>query len=254
MSDNQSILYILWYTRRCYQTIVAYFWRFYKLTCVILPFFNPFFLESTLFDWKNTFWKKTSTLEFPKDSKCTSRKIFQQSKHIVLYFLTKFVQETKQYKSWNNLWINSGKNGKKLVKSQCSSPTKCSTLRLASLPFSTDRSQPRSQNHQVPQGKNSIKETKNRTFLGGIPIGTVFQPFRQQATKFSVPFRNTSMAVLVEKAPSEVKPYMKLMRIDKPIGSWLLFWPCGWSLGLAAPPGVPFPDPALLGLFATGQG
>lgn len=60
------------------------------------------------------------------------------------------------------------------------------------------------------------------------------------------------MAVLVEKAPSEVKPYMKLMRIDKPIGSWLLFWPCGWSLGLAAPPGVPFPDPALLGLFATG--
>ena len=103
---------------------------------------------------------------------------------------------------------------------QLSSPTKCSTLRLASLPFSTDRSQPRSQNHQVPQGKNSIKETKNRTFLGGIPIGTVFQPFRQQATKFSVPFRNTSMAVLVEKAPSEVKPYMKLMRIDKPIGNW----------------------------------
>lgn len=88
--------------------------------------------------------------------------------------------------------------------------------------------------------------------MGGIPIGTVFQPFRQQATRFTVPFRNTSMAVLVEKAPSEVKPYMKLMRIDKPIGSWLLFWPCGWSLGLAAPPGVPFPDPALLGLFATG--
>jgi len=140
----------------------------------------------------------------------------------------------------------------KILQTNCSSPTKCSTLRLASLPFSTDRSQCRSQNHQVPQGKNSMKETKNRTFLGGIPIGTVFQPFRQQATKFSVPFRNTSMAVLVEKAPSEVKPYMKLMRMDKPIGSWLLFWPCGWSLGLAAPPGVPFPDPALLGLFATG--
>ena len=48
-------------------------------------------------------------------------------------------------------------------------------------------------------------------------IGTVFQPLRQPIT-FSVPFRNTSMAVLVEKAPSEVKPYMKLMRIDKPIG------------------------------------
>ena len=42
------------------------------------------------------------------------------------------------------------------------------------------------------------------------------------------------------------------MRIDKPIGSWLLFWPCGWSLGLAASPGAPIPDPTLLGLFATG--
>jgi len=138
----------------------------------------------------------------------------------------------------------------KISRTKCPPVTKWFTLRLASLPFSTDRTQSRSQNHGH-HIKNSVKESKYRTFLGGIPIGTVFQPFRQPIT-FSVPFRNTSMAVLVEKAPSEVKPYMKLMRIDKPIGSWLLFWPCGWSLGLAAPPGAPIPDPALLGLFATG--
>ena len=59
----------------------------------------------------------------------------------------------------------------------------------------------------------------------------------------------SNFAVMVEKG---LQPYMKLMRIDKPIGSWLLFWPCGWSLGLAASPGAPIPDPTLLGLFATG--
>ena len=27
------------------------------------------------------------------------------------------------------------------------------------------------------------------------------------------------------------------MRWDRPIGSWLLFWPCGWSIGMAATAG-----------------
>jgi len=60
------------------------------------------------------------------------------------------------------------------------------------------------------------------------------------------------MPTVVGQFPIGVQPYMKLMRIDKPIGSWLLFWPCGWSLGLAAPPGVIYPDPTLLGIFAAG--
>ena len=34
-------------------------------------------------------------------------------------------------------------------------------------------------------------------------------------------------------------------------GAWLLFWPCGWGLGMAAAPGT-FPDPFLLATFATG--
>ncbi|XP_008216589.1 4-hydroxybenzoate polyprenyltransferase, mitochondrial [Nasonia vitripennis] len=64
--------------------------------------------------------------------------------------------------------------------------------------------------------------------------------------------RNASIAAkLVEKAPSKIQPYMKLMRIDKPIGSWLLFWPCGWSIAMAAPAGA-FPDPGMLALFGIG--
>ena len=46
-------------------------------------------------------------------------------------------------------------------------------------------------------------------------------------------------------------PYARLMRIDRPIGSWLLFWPCGWSIALSAPAGC-WPDPLMLALFGTG--
>ncbi|XP_039313160.1 4-hydroxybenzoate polyprenyltransferase, mitochondrial isoform X2 [Solenopsis invicta] len=58
-------------------------------------------------------------------------------------------------------------------------------------------------------------------------------------------------AKLVNNASPNVQPYMKLMRIDKPIGSWLLFWPCGWSIALAAPAGA-LPDLHMLALFGMG--
>lgn len=35
------------------------------------------------------------------------------------------------------------------------------------------------------------------------------------------------------------------------IGSWLLFWPCGWSIAMAAAPGA-LPDFQLLSLFGIG--
>ena len=35
-------------------------------------------------------------------------------------------------------------------------------------------------------------------------------------------------------APDWLKPYARLARWDRPIGFWLLFWPCGFALGLAA--------------------
>ncbi|EPQ02168.1 4-hydroxybenzoate polyprenyltransferase, mitochondrial [Myotis brandtii] len=41
------------------------------------------------------------------------------------------------------------------------------------------------------------------------------------------------------------------MRLDKPIGTWLLYLPCTWSIGLAAEPGS-FPDWYMLSLFGTG--
>jgi 4-hydroxybenzoate polyprenyltransferase len=35
-------------------------------------------------------------------------------------------------------------------------------------------------------------------------------------------------------APEWMRPYLRLARLDRPIGSWLLLLPCWWSVGLAA--------------------
>src|SRR5689334_6819132 len=43
---------------------------------------------------------------------------------------------------------------------------------------------------------------------------------------------------LERHAPAAVLPYAQLMRLDKPIGTWLLLWPGLWSIALAAPPGT----------------
>lgn len=51
--------------------------------------------------------------------------------------------------------------------------------------------------------------------------------------------------------PEGARPYAKLARLDKPIGTWLLAWPCMWSITLAAPPGN-LPDFKMLVLFGCG--
>ncbi|WP_443023755.1 4-hydroxybenzoate octaprenyltransferase [Sneathiella sp.] len=52
-------------------------------------------------------------------------------------------------------------------------------------------------------------------------------------------------------APEGVQPYMKLSRLDRPIGTWLLLLPCLWSIALAAP-ARELPDLWLFILFAIG--
>ncbi|MGC2856998.1 4-hydroxybenzoate octaprenyltransferase [Novispirillum sp. DQ9] len=52
-------------------------------------------------------------------------------------------------------------------------------------------------------------------------------------------------------APAAARPYLKLMRLDRPIGSWLLLFPCWWSIALAAEPNT-WPDLWLMALFGIG--
>ncbi|MCH9012981.1 MAG: 4-hydroxybenzoate octaprenyltransferase [Proteobacteria bacterium] len=53
-------------------------------------------------------------------------------------------------------------------------------------------------------------------------------------------------------APAEARPYLRLVRIDRPIGTWLLLFPCWWSLALAAAAAGEVPDLRLGALFAIG--
>lgn len=46
------------------------------------------------------------------------------------------------------------------------------------------------------------------------------------------------------KKTFRIQPYLALSRIDKPIGTWLLYWPCAWSIVLASHTlGLPFATP-----------
>ncbi|HEX8415222.1 MAG TPA: 4-hydroxybenzoate octaprenyltransferase [Sphingomicrobium sp.] len=41
---------------------------------------------------------------------------------------------------------------------------------------------------------------------------------------------------LIGVLPPQLRPFASLMRLDRPIGSWLLFWPCAWGLALSGTP------------------
>ncbi|AMJ58938.1 4-hydroxybenzoate octaprenyltransferase [Bosea sp. PAMC 26642] len=54
-------------------------------------------------------------------------------------------------------------------------------------------------------------------------------------------------------APLRWRPFLKLARMERPIGWWLLLLPCWWAAGLAAiAAGRPFPDPWHCLLFLIG--
>jgi len=65
----------------------------------------------------------------------------------------------------------------------------------------------------------------------------------------------------VDRSPARLRPYLRLSRLDRPIGTWLLVWPGWWAIALAcaltagAPDTRPWfglPDLFLLALFGIG--
>jgi 4-hydroxybenzoate polyprenyltransferase len=58
----------------------------------------------------------------------------------------------------------------------------------------------------------------------------------------------------VDRAPRRARPFLRLMRMDRPIGSWLLFWPCVFGIILGAvSDGRMFPDPVHILLMGIGS-
>ena len=53
---------------------------------------------------------------------------------------------------------------------------------------------------------------------------------------------------LIGALPAALRPYASLIRVDRPIGTWLLYWPCAWSVALAGVHG----EWALFGWFLLG--
>ena len=54
------------------------------------------------------------------------------------------------------------------------------------------------------------------------------------------------------QAPNAWRPYLKLARMDRPVGTWLLLWPCWWSVLLASNEGFGVHTLWLMVLFAVG--
>ncbi|MFL6862111.1 MAG: 4-hydroxybenzoate octaprenyltransferase [Allosphingosinicella sp.] len=54
---------------------------------------------------------------------------------------------------------------------------------------------------------------------------------------------------LIGALPAPLRPYASLMRLDRPIGAWLLFWPGAWAVALA---GLGPHGPALILWLALG--
>jgi len=70
----------------------------------------------------------------------------------------------------------------------------------------------------------------------------------------SSPVADAPPGNLVDRfAPGWLRPFARLARWDRPIGSWLLLWPCWWSATLAAiAADSPLPNLKHLALFAVG--
>ncbi len=61
---------------------------------------------------------------------------------------------------------------------------------------------------------------------------------------------DTEQTGLLLRLPRRARPFALLARLDRPIGWWLLYWPCAWGLLLA---GGLFSDAALLLWFLLGS-
>ncbi|TKR68011.1 hypothetical protein L596_024064 [Steinernema carpocapsae] len=98
--------------------------------------------------------------------------------------------------------------------------------------------------------RNAILSQKTRILCSSTPSSSSGIPECRPAV-FTAGIVIPSAAEVVTSSPTPLQPYLRLMRVDKPIGTWLLYWPCTWSIALAAPAGA-FPSLYMLSLFGAG--
>lgn len=116
-----------------------------------------------------------------------------------------------------------------------------SLLFLPQCHFSTSSDKQKNQNQETIS-QHSVSQTNSTKNTTKIKIKASDKELLSNSTQS---FMDTYL-------PSSFHPYARLARMDKPIGTALLLWPCFWSTAIAAPPGM-YPDPMLLGLFTIGR-
>lgn len=112
---------------------------------------------------------------------------------------------------------------------------------------------------------NTLKEYENQRFFKHIRVHSTSSDSHRQ----KVIIETTTPKIVINKVlpdkeiidkkvdfRSIIDPYVKLARWDRPIGVYLLFWPCSWSIALASIPGnVPLQTTLqTAGLFLLGAG
>ncbi|KAL2481385.1 4-hydroxybenzoate polyprenyltransferase [Abeliophyllum distichum] len=75
-----------------------------------------------------------------------------------------------------------------------------------------------------------------QTLFGNSHISTLASKENEQEPKNNGN-RKIDQSWIDEYLPEKARPYARLARLDKPIGTWLLAWPCMWSITMAAVPG-----------------
>ncbi len=74
-------------------------------------------------------------------------------------------------------------------------------------------------------------------------------PTRAEESTLSSNMKSAFTSKLKQNVITQLRNYAKLMRVDKPIGVWLLLWPTLWALWLA---GKGHPDQGLFVVFVLG--
>lgn len=83
----------------------------------------------------------------------------------------------------------------------------------------------------------------------------ILRPTRWASTSSTTVTTSSTPITWVDRLPAKWRPYLYLTRIDKPIGTLLLFYPCAWSITMAsyaieAPITTPLTYISLFGLGA----
>ena len=80
----------------------------------------------------------------------------------------------------------------------------------------------------LPAPRSSLVKFGARTRILEKEAGVVKLHTSRAHLGSEAPPKKGHAARFVDSLPTFAQPYLRLARLDRPIGTWLLFWPCGW--------------------------